>query len=135
MTKKIKDIPLAEVIAEIRRIAAESPDYVYEPVVKPNSLGIGTCEYVERSADGKLIGSCIVGRALVNLGVPPEVLTFTDDFTPTAFGLFEDPDHDGRVAEINWIQRVQGGQDRKMSWGDAVARADVLHPAVGEAAK
>ncbi|MFF0498493.1 hypothetical protein ACFYU5_18960 [Nocardia aobensis] len=135
MTKKIQDIPLTEIIAEIRRIAAESPDYVYKPVVKPNSLGIGTCEYVERSADGELVGSCIVGRALVNLGVPPEVLTFTDDFTPTAFGLLADLDFDVRGAEIKWIQRVQSGQDQKMSWGDAVARADVLHPAVGEAAK
>lgn len=135
MTKKIQDIPLTEIIAEIRRIAAESPDYVYKPVVKPNSLSLETCEYVERSADGELVGSCIVGRALVNLGVPPEVLTFTSDYTPTAFGLLADPDGDGEGTEIIWIQRVQSGQDEKMSWGDAVARADVLYPAVGEAAK
>jgi hypothetical protein len=126
----IKDIPMTDLVAEIRRIAAESPNYVYQQVQRD---GRSACEYVEYAGD-QLIGSCIVGRALVNLGVDPASLTFSNDFTPTAWGLLRDAGHNSLAGEIDWIQSVQAGQDQGWAWGEAVQHADVRHPEVRQEA-
>jgi hypothetical protein len=113
----IKDVPLNDIVTEIRRLAAESPDYVYE---RPGQ----SCVYVEYIGD-ELIGSCIVGKALVNLGVNPADLLFEE--IPGAYNLLRNP---VKMApeQVWWIDTVQGAQDDGTPWAESVAAADETHP-------
>jgi hypothetical protein len=118
---------ITNVITEVRRIAAESPDFTYN-FFDQDDPG---CRYVK---DGQ--GSCIVGKALVALGVP------TDFFDTPAAGLLPSLElnttiNSKRVGvifprlfgwprgdELSWLMVVQAQQDTGMSWGYAVATAD-----------
>lgn len=110
-----QDIDPAEIQAEIRRIAAENPDHVYLPDVA------GECVYTEMDTDDHRVGSCIVGKALINLGVDPVRLSWSEGkFAASVLG------EPGAAADsiIGWINTVQQYQDDKISWGRAVAKAD-----------
>lgn len=115
MTKKIEDIPLSEVVAEIRRLAAESPDYIYQ---SRNDV----CVYVEQDEAGKLVGSCIVGKALVGLGADPEALNYPSQEVKGAWAILRYSD--GTPQQQNWIDWVQGRQDSGHTWSQSVADAD-----------
>lgn len=107
---------IKEVISEIRKIASESPTTVYSrDIFNP---GDDPCQYI---VDGK--GSCIVGRALVNLGIAPERL---DEFEGMKAGdvlahLSVGRDH---FDQTEWVDRVQFHQDASVPWRIAVEKAD-----------
>lgn len=113
MSKSISELTLTDIQAEIRRLADEQPDHVYERYGQ-------SCVYVADDGEGNLVGSCIVGRALVNLGVEPETLTFY--IVPTADTLLTSVDLVG--PEVSWIQDVQSEQDYGITWSKAIAYAD-----------
>lgn len=109
---------------EIRRLAAESPDFVY----RPEDPDTGSCVYVVNG-----VGSCIVGRALVNLGVDPEWLT--EDISITLYPKSRNSERFEKIAgdipglvatddEIQWANAVQESQDLESRWGVAVLDAD-----------
>ncbi|MFF0498492.1 hypothetical protein ACFYU5_18955 [Nocardia aobensis] len=116
----INDIPMTDIVSEIRRLAAENPDYIYQ------SRG-DACVYVEPDEAGVLVGSCIVGKALVNLGVNPAELEWEIGTIPGAYHLLRSR-VGGASREVWWIDWVQGEQDTGYSWADSVASADQERP-------
>lgn len=112
-----------DVMAQVRALAAERPDYVYRPVA-PGAL----CSYVT-GQDGQ---GCIVGQALMRLGVPKERLAASEADEGTAVPADEllqdllDLDTAAMATnEVGWIMSVQTGQDSGETWGKAVAYATV----------
>lgn len=116
-------------IAEVRRIAAETPDYVYSS---------DQCMYMHEGQP-----SCIIGKALFNLGYLPNAKAgIEDQGVNTALrilGLEVDAN------ERRWLTAVQFAQDgnddkfqhiggqffdtsrgsrHRLSWGNAVKYAD-----------
>ena len=107
---------IKEVISEIRKIASDSPNTVYgRDIFNP---GDDPCQYI---VDGK--GSCIVGRALVNLGIVPERLHESEGMKAkdVLVRLGVSQDHSDQT---EWVDRVQFHQDASVSWGIAVEKAD-----------
>lgn len=104
-------------VAAVRELAAESPEFVYEAPVGE------FCKYVHRTDEGHLIGGCIVGQAALKVGVPIEKLQSFDSWDDGSAGnAFSEFSISPEV--LNWLQRVQESQDAKSPWGDAVAHAD-----------
>lgn len=97
----------AAIIAAIREVAAESPDFVYK----------GMCQYVVNGQPG-----CLVGHALWRLGLIDEGIERynTNDLKIKAFDLAWAFDR----AELAWLGHVQNRQDRGAPWGVAVKDAD-----------
>ncbi|WP_040828969.1 hypothetical protein [Nocardia jiangxiensis] len=112
MSTNISDIDLDDLEDEIRRLAAETPEYVY-----PDA----SCVYVKRKLSGGLCGSCLFGVALINLGVDPEQLDVGSDTSITA--LLADHGFE-KTPQIEWFQTVQNLQDDCYPWGRAVKMAD-----------
>lgn len=106
---------------EIRRIAAENPEYVYD---EGDAAAWGQrCYYVRNGC-----GSCIVGRALANLGVPIERLEEADSRNGSgvrASTLLTELTGKSLVA-ARWVQYVQDRQDKGVAWREAVAQADAV---------
>lgn len=116
----IGDITPATVRAEVERIAAERPDFVYAPPME-----LGTCVYAR--PDGS--PDCIVGHAFAALGVLAEVAAFEDGdgneesiwvLGASMFGWDESRYSD---LDFDWLTVVQYNQDNGTSWGEAVAIA------------
>lgn len=129
MTDYTPDFTTADVVAEVRRLAAESPDYVYYPkgCEEGEEVSYYTgCSYVT-GADGK---GCIVGQALANLGVPEVYLSMSDGENAlgalAGLGLTT-RDHvrfvKDRTPEENFLIGVQTRQDDATAWGEAVEQA------------
>lgn len=120
---------LEPMVREVRRLAAERPDFVYED--QPDSLGAGVCFYY--GADGKGGGTgCIIGEAAKALGASPATLQCMDDSVDfgdvLAIALDIPPfidDTQGEHEARRWLATVQGYQDSGMDWGSAVAKADL----------
>jgi hypothetical protein len=116
------NVTASDVVAELRAVVAEQPDYVYEyPGEAPDkSLD---CYYVHPSESGTVPG-CVVGHVLNRLGVPLHVLRGYEgsdarNVAERTLNITGDPDHghDARLA----LQQVQCAQDRGMAWGAALA--------------
>lgn len=125
-------ITLADAVASIdKAVALKGEDHVYE--MHQGGSGM-TCKYAVPSPDGEgYVPDCIVGHVLVDLGVNPDELQYTDD-----------NDH-GRIAEgdfsymtvvaeqegvftinddaANFLARAQFQQDNGMPWGQSVQKA------------
>lgn len=122
-------VKMTDLAAEIRKVAQENPDVLYQERAK--ALGAPTsdnfydtdrrlCRY---QAGGK--GCCIVGVALANLGVPIEHLAAYDgDFEKSLFGVYldfpEDFDVDDQAA-FDFVRRTQARQDEDEVWGECVS--------------
>lgn len=105
-----------EVISEIRKIARLNPEIVYRrDIFNPSD---DNCQYV---VDGR--GACIVGRALVNLGIVPERLHEFEGMKAkdVLVRLGVSQDHSDQT---EWVDRVQFHQDHSASWRIAVEKAD-----------
>lgn len=111
-------IKVTEVEKEVRRLAKAFPYFQYVPPLGEHSA----CQYLDEQ-DGEQVGSCIVGQALVNLGVDKEKLLKQEGlpaYTALA-NLCEEDDKDAQ----EWIDLVQGRQDVGQSWEAAVYKADL----------
>lgn len=117
------------VIAEVRKIAAEQPDFNYSEFYgKSNSFTgekTATCVYFDDDCLAEdSTGKCIVGKALENLGVDSAI--FTNDFNlnnsivSVLDGIIEFESENDRY----WLREVQLKQDDGSTWGDAVEAAD-----------
>lgn len=137
MTDYTPTFTAADLATEVRRLAEESPDFVYMPIdrvpegdeAEPD-LWYGGCSYVNGS-EGK---GCIVGQALANLGVPVEVLRNHEGnnaagvmqnlgLTPMPEGMRYKPESD-YTPEERFCTLVQRGQDQEEPWGTALRHAD-----------
>lgn len=101
----------------IRAQAAEMPDFRYT-----TDSGSMTCYYY---ADDNNPRGCIVGAALVSLGVPtailPDLVGWAGHLTNRRFlaDLLTE-----EAITSQWVQVVQWAQDRGKTWGEAVAAAE-----------
>lgn len=111
-------ITSAQVVAEVRSLAAESPRFVY---MTPDDGAGAACKYVQYDDEGNLAG-CIVGQALLRLGLPAaEVQEYEGNPASTVvYRLASSTDED-----LAWLDHVQEHQDSKNPWGESVEYADV----------
>ena len=112
-------------VEAVRGIAARQPDKIYSlPTEYDEESGQDIdreCQYVERDEHDDLVGSCILGHALLELGVEPrklDVVTmgFVDLEKRLELGL--------PTAVVTWAVTVQDEQDDFKPWGVAVELAD-----------
>ena len=110
-------VSIYDVANEIIRLGESSPDFVYS-----SEEDIGVCFYLR--PDGS--GGCIVGTALLNLGIGIDLMKSADarmlnkdavgaeDLLDDIFGK----DNDKKLAFL--IGEVQADQDVAIPWGEAI---------------
>lgn len=103
------------VLMEARKILRETPDFRYhggDCAQEPKGEVLGSCQYIE---DG--VGSCLFGKALINLGVPAEFIAEHEDKNIRVFwentGL---SDFQERIVQC--LGRIQRMQDRNYTYGE-----------------
>lgn len=115
-----------QVIEEVRRLAAEQPDFVYGAQEGADANEV--CSYFGCTLGNTAGQACIVGQALANLNVDMSGLKRKEDYG-VGMAIGEALEW-GTVAipyteeEVRWLGNVQYHQDRKEPWGRAVAMAD-----------
>lgn len=117
-------VELDTIIKQVRQIAEEVPDYVY---CRP--ADVRSCVYKH---NGK--GSCLIGRALEQLGVLGQL---NEDSAVNGVGimsLFSEFGTSSTKAnmkastQLQWLSHAQQGQDCRSTWGNCIARADRTAP-------
>lgn len=106
-----------DVVNEIRKVAAEQPDFIY------NDGSADQCLYTQ-NADGSP-GGCIVGRALMRLDVEEEALVKNDG--QLASHVLSELGISGDSLVIHWIDEAQDAQDSGKTWAQAVQSADTYY--------
>lgn len=120
-------IKMTDLAAEIRRVATDNPDVLYQERAK--ELGVPERDYAPYArhclyqAGGE--GCCIVGVALANLGVPIERLAEYDGPNETSIyevvmQFPEDFIVDDEEA-FRFVRYAQDSQDDDMAWGECVS--------------
>ena len=121
------NITSSQVVAEVRKLAEERPDFVYRD--QPGSTF--DCSYLGAfvPAEGEPYSGegCIVGQALTRLGVDESDLRMVE--RTSAKAALVDLDIECSEADLDWLSEVQGLQDDRSSWRQAVAFAS-LEPAL-----
>jgi hypothetical protein len=118
-----------QLIAIVRRKAAESPGFVYQreaPDDEGYRPGLSICKYVH--SDGG--PGCLIGQALFDAGLIDVDFNKSERNSSTICNLAEYYQWDIDPTEIGWLREVQRNQDRDTYWGDAVAAADDILRAV-----
>lgn len=110
-------------IAELKRLADESPDYVYGAPAHMTRGYEGTtvCLYVHTDPGGdesKDAPGCIVGKALHRLGVPLATLAEFEHYNPREIAGEILPGV--TISGSLFAGRVQRAQDRGKTWRAAV---------------
>lgn len=109
----------AQVITKVRSLAEAQPNFVY---FKPESdIGLGNgCLYVHGRGTDNERGGCIVGQALMALGVEIDVKHEANNASSVIrhMGIEHTP------SEVTWLDTVQSGQDTGETWESAVCSAD-----------
>lgn len=125
----------SDVLKEVVRLGRERPDFVYndQPVrkayIESNLDGSVGCSYTSAVLGSDKGEGCIVGQALMNLGVPEEelkgvstnVIALLEKLLPGesykySFGELKIP----RI--VRALSHIQINQDSSMSWGEAVEK-------------
>ncbi|AWN04370.1 hypothetical protein PBI_GRAYSON_26 [Rhodococcus phage Grayson] len=113
----------AQIRWEITRLAVLKPDFRY---FEANNLeGWETCKYVDEETGE---GSCIVGQALMNLGVSKDDLSYYEesgaDYVIRDLLKLSEKDIEFNKNTLNWIREVQLQQDLDHTWAFAVHTAN-----------
>lgn len=127
MTHKID---LTELQQQVVKVATERPDFVY---IDQENASRTNCSYV--GAKKGVVGGegCIVGQALMRMGIPEQELRDWENSqqgtgTPVS-ALLRDPEvfeYTGNILQIEQLRDVQRNQDMGNPWGLAVAPLPVL---------
>lgn len=113
----MKTIHLSDLVDQVRKVAAQYPDFIYTKT--PG----GRCLYgpTKKNPHG-----CIMGKALQDLGLPlPPEGEGISTFLAHAAEFLITPDDQARL--LYWLDEVQAAQDSGVSWGQAVSDA-TLNP-------
>lgn len=115
-----------ELIKEVRKIAAERPDFVYG---KQGLFSPDTCSYFGRDVGDESGSPCIIGQALKNLGVDTSRLKQAEDEYDDNTGIASALDAEYielayTDREALWLSQVQTKQDNGDTWAESVAKAD-----------
>ena len=108
---------LKDVELEIRRIAAENPDFRYS-----RGAGFDTCVYIPTKGNPQ---GCIVGAALSALAPNVDLEMFHSTNGDKAARAVLDIDPASTYGDA-WIMCVQRSQDEGFSWSESVRRADAV---------
>ncbi|AXQ64416.1 hypothetical protein L3Y19_gp046 [Gordonia phage Neville] len=109
-------------VAEVRRLANENPEFVYQKRPIGDGGEGGSCMYVNEAGTG---GDCLIGQAVINTGLM-SVEELGKHENELARGLLGDLRFPG--AATQWADRVQSRQDMGVAWVDAVRDADLTFP-------
>lgn len=113
--------------AHVRQLAAEQPEYVYNPKSFPDTGSGARCKYTHTLEDGSKVPGCIIGQAIFNITGKP-VDQWRDSGGVLDFKFMRDAELDNFAGDwsdrAKWLANVQSHQDRGISWGEAVRRAD-----------
>lgn len=121
-------ITIDDLIDKVREIASDEPDFRYRT---EGSVG-GFCSYLGPINGGEGSG-CIIGRALVGLGVDMGGIRGLEKVyhTPGPIGelLYEqvvdvDFDEDKDYSKVIWLDLVQNRQDAGDTWSASVKYAE-----------
>lgn len=125
---------LAELVEEVKRLCAENPEFVYrERVVidEDGEVAEAACFYTQDANGGGQGHGCLIGRALVNKGVPLEYMLKLDNAGGQGIdavlrqlecaGLVEPVVGRIAMAHSAWLSRMQRLQDKRLSWGKCLA--------------
>lgn len=112
----------ADIILQMRVLAAATPEYRYRP------RGID-CVNVELDDDGVWVGSCLVGKACVAAGIPAVTIAIRARGYPSD-GLLAMLRIAADIDQSAWIWRAQRVQDEGGTWGRAIELADTLVPRI-----
>lgn len=94
-------------------IMKEGADYVYSA-----KGALTACVNVTLDESGDIVGSCLVGRALLSAGLDPHDLL--DHADSDIHGLFAVVDTLFLTSKaVAFLSRVQSSQDQGVKWGDA----------------
>ena len=113
---------MAITVDDIKRaiidLAEEKPDFIYRPI-KQFDEDNEPYSYVTGADD---VG-CIVGQALMRLGVSPFTLLTQENKTASQAirGIFP---NQFSWEDLNWIDTVQSNQDNGFDWKNAVERVN-----------
>ncbi|QIS06803.1 hypothetical protein F5X71_34840 [Nocardia brasiliensis] len=118
----VHHVTVADVISKVRQIAAAHPDHIYDK--------IGDCVNVETDENGVLVGSCIIGKAIVALGISAAELDQRGLNRHDAEHLLRSLGISLGDLEEAWLLEVQRHQDEGHRWGYAVTAADGKAPAL-----
>jgi hypothetical protein len=128
-------------IKAIREQAAAKPAYVYQPTAVNEQ-----CEYITflDTLDVEPEPGCIVGAALIDMGIPVDAFRLSTGYTPineTSVGILLTTLNkvDGYATnageypqDMEWLNTVQDYQDQGFTWSEAINKAD--NAMVGEEA-
>jgi hypothetical protein len=114
---------------EVRRLAAEQPEHVYDKDTYPDRLSGARCKYTHTLGDGSKVPGCIVGVAIHNLtGKLVDQGNYAGGVLD--FGFMQDEyklDDEGYrfwSPVAKFLANVQNHQDNGLPWGEAVSLAD-----------
>lgn len=107
-----------EIITTVRKLAAEYPDAVYG--------SIDECAYETGTVTNGPPGveGCIFGQAGLVLGILDRFPTQDAGGIGIATVFADYLEAPIQGDEQDWMEKVQGSQDKSMSWGKAVEAAD-----------
>lgn len=115
---------LSNIVTEVRRIAAEYPDFVYTETKMPvGSIWVTRCFYSPNESNPN---GCIIGFAMRNLGMSVDEFDTNHDsisaetVIPLRLGLSDSAEFEA----LEWLNTVQRRQDHGKSWSEAVVSAD-----------
>ena len=115
----------ADVVAQVRALAAERPDYVYPGADNPRG-----CSYVDDDLGSGKGQGCLIGQALQRLGVPRDWLREHGDWSPgdnggvTASVLLSHLEVAEDYTASRFLNTVQMHQDGGEPWRLAVEAAE-----------
>ncbi len=95
-------------IAEVRKLATESPDNVYH--------GNGICSYESGHCDNGSVG-CVFGQAAHNIGWNLRGEKTIDDRLLSCNIVMSEQ-------QLKWCYLVQSAQDKGRTWAEAIRYAD-----------
>jgi hypothetical protein len=121
---KYPNISAGDVAVRMIEIAAENPRFAYDPP--------GEFLYIEFGQDNKKVGSCLVGRALVDLGVDPDDIVEGWSASATLGRLGIRVTFADNPNTMRWITCAQAHQDRRTTWHTAIQQANSFFPNVAE---
>jgi hypothetical protein len=119
MTATQTAVTADQIIAEVRRLASEQPDFIYQNPAWEGGIR-GFCRYMH----GENEPGCIMGHALYNLGLTPPAEGGVADVVQYDLGIGLTP------SQAKWLSDVQRHQDRGETWATAVAWASDVTPNV-----
>jgi hypothetical protein len=114
-----KNVDLTALVAAVRKLAADRPDFTYS---RPSA---NSCLYRPTKQAGGGMSGCIIGEGLRACGI-----------STTGLDTESDADIGSHLARVNkshthearWLAEVQSNQDFGRSWGEAVVAADKEWP-------